>query len=81
MKRWRSLAERIKPTAPRSIISGMLREQKWSEYLKFRSSGRCRDARLPPVGYANGLIDRSFNAGVVGFRGSTQPTKGNPTFG
>jgi PKD domain/Bacterial Ig domain len=25
------------------------------------------------------LIDRSFNAGVVGFRGSTQPTKGNPT--
>jgi hypothetical protein len=25
------------------------------------------------------LIDRSVNAGIVGFRGSTQPTGGNPT--
>jgi hypothetical protein len=25
------------------------------------------------------LIDRSINAGIVGFRGSTQPTGGNPT--
>ncbi len=27
------------------------------------------------------MLDRSVNAGVVGFRGSTQPTMGNPTFG
>jgi hypothetical protein len=25
------------------------------------------------------LIDRFFNAGIVGFRGSTQPTGGTPT--